>query len=295
MFGRLIGRIVVTVLCGTREGSFSLPEAGEEVGRALGDLLSSFKLSDDGGVLSGVVSRVGEVEEDIGVPTLTKEEAGLEELKRRLSEAKNEKKEVNDHTIDLISRSTRLFDVEGNFEYHIQPCPDPPTVEGLLWILGRLCGGNPHDKECICVSGTPYDGSACYQARNVADVESDSFFWSDAESNRWVSYDFKNLRVAATHYVLRSNGNGPGNRHLRSWVLEVSENGRDWRVIDRREEDGSLNDCNKVRSFELRTIVETRFIRLRQTGVNWQGDHYLYFTAFELFGGLRVPESLKLT
>jgi hypothetical protein len=78
-------------------------------------------------------------------------------------------------------------------------------------------------------------------------------------------------------------------------VIEVSQDGSNWTEIDGQENEDCLNGPNRSSVFEVRSIVETRFIRIRMIGPNWQGNQHLYFRAFELFGGLRSPDSMKLT
>jgi hypothetical protein len=67
-----------------------------------------------------------------------------------------------------------------------------------------------------------------------------------------------------------------------------------WTELDRRDGDTSLHSIDAVSSFAVRTVRECRYIRLRQTGLSSRGDDYLIFQALELFGGLRIPGSVKL-
>jgi hypothetical protein len=161
--------------------------------------------------------------------------------------------------------------------------------------LVKSCGGNPHDKAIICATGTPLNTTSEFYPHNVADLQTDSYFYSQNATDRWMGYDFKDMRIAVTHYILRSNGDSAGGRHLRSWVIEGSEDGGKWVEVDRRENDGSLNGSKSIGSFQVRNVIECRYVRIRPTGPNWQGNNHLYFQAFDLFGGLRVPNSMKLT
>jgi hypothetical protein len=164
------------------------------------------------------------------------------------------------------------------------------VADGVLSFLGKICQGNPHDKSIICANGTPYDGSAANQPRNATELQTDSFFCSQNAPNQFLTYDFKNARIAVTHYFLRSNGNGVNGHHLKSWVLEVSEDRWTWKEIDRRENATELNGTNSSSVFEVQSIVETRFIRIRTIGPSWSGSQYLHIRAFELFGGLRIRD-----
>jgi E3 ubiquitin-protein ligase HECTD1 len=99
-----------------------------------------------------------------------------------------------------------------------------------------------------------------------------------------VCYDFKSQKVQVTHYAIRSYEYGHGGSHPRSWVLEGSLDGTKWIEIDRREDDESLREMNRVAEFSVATVERAQFIRLRQTGKNWHGTQCLTISAFEIFG-----------
>jgi hypothetical protein len=103
------------------------------------------------------------------------------------------------------------------------------------------------------------------------------------------------MRIAVTHYFIRSYGDQVDGRHLRSWVIEVSDDGSNWNEIDRQENHDGLNGSNFSEVFEVRSVVEARFVRIRMIGLNYAGNQHLLFRAFEVFGGLRFPGLVKLT
>jgi hypothetical protein len=233
--------------------------------------------------------REGNPETETATDTEIQMEMELSELKHRLSEKSGCQGEELDRCISLISRSTSFFGSEGEWNYHICPFRENAGFEGLISFLTTRIGGNPHDKGLISATGS----TTVSAARNVADLQSDSCFCSNDQPNQWLCYDFKDLRVGVTHYIIRSQGGKSGVNHLRSWVIEGSEDNSNWMELDRRENDSGLNGPSLVCSFEVRNVIESRFIRIRSTGPTWYGQHYMYFKAFEVFGGLRVPKSLK--
>jgi hypothetical protein len=106
-------------------------------------------------------------------------------------------------------------------------------ADGIIAHLTRECGGNLHDRHVVDVmSGSfekeifganpdsgAYDNILCYAAKNATDLESDSIFGSACREkeeniphtgNNWVCYDFKERRIAPTHYTIRTNRNGLG-------------------------------------------------------------------------------------
>ena len=98
------------------------------------------------------------------------------------------------------------------------------------------------------------------------------------------------MRVALTSYSIRSYGSGPGGCHPKSWVLEVSSDGSEgsWTVVDSSENNFDLNNKRVTRNFAIgaRLSESFRFVRLRQTGKNHQGNDHLDISALELFGTL---------
>jgi hypothetical protein len=133
-----------------------------------------------------------------------REEGEFLKLKRQLCEKSKFPPELSDRGVDLIHRSTSLFERAGDCSYHVCPFPNRPVFEGLICHLGKRCGGNPHEKGIICATGTPFGADSSWQPQNVADLQTDSYFHSSHATGQWLCYDFKAMRVAVTHYILRS-------------------------------------------------------------------------------------------
>ena len=163
--------------------------------------------------------------------------------------------------------------------YDLQP------MEGIIAHLTRECGGSVHDKRVVEVTASS-ESLFGYDARHVVELGKHSWFQSDGESNSWICYDFKDLRVAPTGYSIRTTLQC----HLRSWVFEVSNDGRDgsWLVVDTRDNNEDLNDQRVTRNFAISapTHGSFRFVRLRQTGKNHHGCDTLELSALEVFGTL---------
>jgi hypothetical protein len=144
-------------------------------------------------------------------------------------------------------------------------------------------GANPH-------SGA-YDNDPGHAAKNAADLETDSCFFSAYRSgkadiphtrNNWVCYDFKERRIVPTHYTIRTNhwhagdsGDRFRGRHLKSWIVETSADGENWRELDQQGGrylgNKELNGCRFTGTF---VVVgrEFRFIRLVTIDRNHEGS-----------------------
>ena len=161
-------------------------------------------------------------------------------------------------------------------------------LNGVIAHLTRECGGNVHDKGIVNVTSSTFGSSACEPklAVNVLNPETSTWFASKNLPDSWICYDFKDSRVSPTSYSVRSFPYGPRNNHLKSWVFEVSKDGDEWTIIDRRDNNEDLNGKHVTRNFRISpTPSESfRFIRLRQTGKTHKGEDWLTLTALEIFG-----------
>jgi hypothetical protein len=72
-------------------------------------------------------------------------------------------------------------------------------------------------------------------------------------------------------------------------VLEGSIDGWSWSwtELDRRTNNGDLNNWLAIHSFSIAKSVEYRFIRLRQTGKSHESNDMLAFSHLDVFGSLR--------
>jgi hypothetical protein len=148
-------------------------------------------------------------------------------------------------------------------------------------------GATPH-------SGA-YKNDPHWTAKNAADLQTYSRFQSayrDKEEdiphtrNNWICYDFKERRAVPTHYTIRTNAFGPGHSHLKSWLVETSTDGENWREVAHEEDNKQLNGNWFTVMFPVAGGEECRFIRLVNIGRNHLGSDHLYISAWEIFGNL---------
>jgi hypothetical protein len=168
--------------------------------------------------------------------------------------------------------------------------PGANPFNGIINCLTRECGGNVADQGTVKITASSVFDD-CYLPRNAANLPPGSIFQSKTEPNQWIEWDFKSAQIEATHYSIFTHGDASGGRHLRHWVLEGRNADEEWMVLDERRDDSQLNgNCRRV-TFEIKTRLRVRVIRLRQTGVNHEGDHRLAFGAVEFFGRFFRPSS----
>jgi hypothetical protein len=192
---------------------------------------------------------------------------------------------------DLVFRpslSTEWIRVRG------QNAVESQVPDGIISHLTRECGGNVHDHGLVQVTSSQPDTDLLWDAaKNVVDLRSDSHFssvWMSRHAdiphqrNNWICYDFKDRQIVPTHYAIRSSPQDPNNSHLKSWLVEVSVNGENWKEIDHRENNAELNEPLKTKVFEVCACDASRFIRLAQIGRNHYGNSELCISAWEIFG-----------
>ena len=113
---------------------------------------------------------------------------------------------------------------------------DATLLDGVIAQLTRECGGHVHEKGAVEITASSYrDG---VEAKNAANLWTNSCFSSEDEPNSWICYDFKSRLVTPTSYSIRSH---VGAGFPKSWVLEVSNDGHAWTVIDRRDDNEDLS------------------------------------------------------
>jgi hypothetical protein len=159
------------------------------------------------------------------------------------------------------------------------PMKEAKSLEGIISHLTQKHGGNVQEEGIVRITSKSVgnDDPRC-ALKNVADLTSNSRFFSKNEPGQWICWDFGEMRVRPTHYTIWTNG-------LKSWVVEGSLDGRSWTVIDRQTDKQAFKNVNLV-SFAVQTPAEFRFIRLTQTDKNHYGGDDLYLRAVEFFGTL---------
>lgn len=75
----------------------------------------------------------------------------------------------------------------------------------------------------------------------------------------------------------------------KTWVVEVSKDGKEWTEIDRHEKDPTLNGSINVDTFNVKKEQNDFycFFKIHQTGKSWdkRGQHYYFGIGFVEFYG----------
>ena len=225
----------------------------------------------------------------------------LDELKETIDQKvdKNELKVVADAVERLKERERKLAEELRGHERSGPVTPrkdrDSPVKgdgffewdsdEWIITLMSEKCGGNPHLKGIIEITASSDPNNNVYK---LVDYGWGSHWSSNNEPDSFVKFDFKEQRVCVHGYSLKSDGKIWN--LLLSWVLEASDDGETWDIIDERN---SGEDCG----FWIPNTMECnkpsdkyyRYVRLRQTGKNSNGSDYLCISEIELFGYTQSP------
>jgi len=149
---------------------------------------------------------------------------------------------------------------------------------GFFDFLSRRCGSNPvYSKEISIFSAC----SPCY----LADLEWKGYWCTANTPNSFVSFKFPGMRISIEVYILQSST--VGKNYLTTWVLEGSNDGMQWTIID--EQKGRTELCSpgaKV-CFPCKPNKHYSHIRIKQSGCNKAGTHNLFLAHVEFFGSIR--------
>ena len=107
------------------------------------------------------------------------------------------------------------------------------------------------------------------QCHEITNYGWNNHWYTNNAADSWVRFDFKTRRVHLKSYSLKSDGDSA--YHLIHWSFEGSNDGNEWKEIDRRDTQ-DLNGDYIVKFYEWNGNRTNegfyRYIRLRQTGVN---------------------------
>lgn len=160
--------------------------------------------------------------------------------------------------------------------------------DGIFSELNQEHNGNSHDLGVIEITGNRGNGGS-YSSLIDYYHEIDTCYYSTDDSNSYICFDFKDHCVTLNAYTMKASNNEHPS-FIMSWVLEGSMNINNdyWTVIDMHENDQSLCQPNKIRTF---LIMKTKnpnqqfkYIRLRILGPNTKNQKILEIAHIELFG-----------
>jgi len=165
--------------------------------------------------------------------------------------------------------------------------------KGIIgWIStnhGRTNYRNPHNTGKVKVHSSSLAKGSLW----VLVDSTPSDVWTKDVPSSWFSIDFgPHRRVTVSNYSLRHGGNYVADT-LRSWELQGSIDGVNWKSISKHTNDTSLNGPYASHSWEIiNSNASYRFFRVLQIGRNSSNRNFLVLSGFEFFGVLHDVTSL---
>jgi hypothetical protein len=166
------------------------------------------------------------------------------------------------------------------------PFRQDQPFSGIIAALTHIHRANVHECGVLKLTSSSAHSAAPFAPiSNLVELTTRNHYASDNISDSWICWDFVNLRVTPTHYAIRSDA---WRADLRSWVLEGSNDGASWTLLDDRPNDEALKGQGSwaVGSWAVARPAKVRMVRIRATGRNHRGDDHVSFSAVEFFGNL---------
>jgi hypothetical protein len=165
-------------------------------------------------------------------------------LKTQVGELKGSKTELTKLKGQIKAKMERRFPLS------MKKGPGFDVPDGIIAHLTKECGGNVHDRNGFEVTSSKqhtdgYWAAAMTRPKNVPNLgegEDMSCFFSAFRNkeddiphtrNNWICYDIKNRTIAPTHYAIRTYRSEKRGWHLKSWLVELSTDGKSWQEVDR--------------------------------------------------------------
>lgn len=171
------------------------------------------------------------------------------------------------------NRNPKLFKYEKGKEF-----------DGIFKYLTNKTGSNIHDNGTIEVTCNRFYPSN--HPKYLLDFNESQYFCAKDNYDVWICFDFKQMKANITNYSIRTINQNNVSHHLKSWVIETSDDKNNWTVIDEHTDCQTLNGVNINDTFEVQKNQLARYVRLRQTSEPWGGNN-LWFCYIEFFGYLQ--------
>lgn len=162
---------------------------------------------------------------------------------------------------------------------HVCQLENGQTLNGIIKYLTNECGGNVDEKNVVKITAS---GVSENSPNRVANLEWTNAFYTTNLENSWIQFDFLDATVTIDQYTIKTDKYKK--RWLKSWVLEGSNDGKVFNVIDTRDDNTDLSSDHPTQTFRCNKDGTYKIIRLRQTGPDSLGDHYLVLQNIEFFG-----------
>lgn len=196
----------------------------------------------------------------------------------------------------LHSKQSKLAK-EGRYEGNIivLEYEEGKELNGIMRHLVNETGGNIHDNRTIEITSNSIYGDN--YPKNLVDYQNEKNRYHSLDDGKaFICFDFKDKTVNLTSYQIKSNWNSDGTYNPKNWVIEVSNDGKEFNEIDRHDNDLSLNKGSVISTYKIQKQSNNfyRFVRFRQTGEStYAKSNYIWFVNIEFYGHLDYKTNSK--
>ena len=200
----------------------------------------------------------------------------------KILRSQNEKIEEISKKIEEIQKSN--FSKEKQYVFYKDISYSKNSKKG---IIDYFRNNSKINEEIKITASSVYDSSIILN--NLFNIENKLSVYTKNELNSWFCFEFQKSRIIISNYLMKSNNSGPNNWHPKSWVLEGSNDNKEWLKIDEQNNCSFLNGdlishLFDIQNHEIESNIAFKYLRIRQTSVNWAGNRSLDFCSIEFFG-----------
>lgn len=210
--------------------------------------------------------------------------------KHKKDKSKSKKKNQSANKHSKSDNRKKLSKKSPSKKFITFPVNESSPFAGIFNFLTKQSNNQITTEIIITASSTSTVSGAPHDVLNFAERKD---FSSQNRKNSWICFEFLNRYLVLSGYSIRT-ATRVVSAHPKSWVIEVSNDGQNWETIDEEKNCQHLRGSQKTHTFTVKSPKEeeVRFVRMRLTDQNWQGDgnNCLVIDSFELFGSLSVVE-----
>ena len=203
----------------------------------------------------------------------------LQNVAEEIEKLKENEKKTEEELMRTLSQREMTVTAAPKTDDSVFTSDQGPFV-GIFAHLREMCSGNPHEKGLVSFSASSTTRNQPY---NLVDYGWNNRWVSGNNPFSYVQCDFKTSRVSVTGYSIKSGDDC----FPIEWVIEVSNDGSFWTIIDQRNCFDLVGKWNE-KTYECRSKSDKlfRYVRLRQNKKNVGGSDFLALSQIEFFGHL---------
>lgn len=202
--------------------------------------------------------------------------------------SKSHKKSKHHHHKDKHRKPPTKKQNQPDTKSKIDTFPFNPSdsFNGIFKYLTIKTGGNIHENGTIEIASNSVFSKGSHGPQTLVQ-ESNQYAASRGDRDAWVSFDFKKFRVEISGYSVKAGTSCS----MKNWVLEISDDGQNWTVIDEHVNSKDLEKPSVKRSYKVDSNRFVRFCRIRHNGdfVAYGSDKAMQVSQIEFFGRIKSP------